>query len=236
MNVLDTKLLKQAVTMVAAVFFMSACAQNTPAQSKMEQDSKTSTPAKTEQAILKPAHSNGTMDTATFGAGCFWCVEAVFQRLDGVQSITSGYTGGAIKNPTYKEVCSGLTGHAEVCQIVYDPAKVSYEVLLQVFWKVHDPTTLNRQGADVGTQYRSAIFYHTEDQHLLAEKYKKELNAEGAYPSPIITEIKPMTVFYKAEDYHQNYYNQNGREGYCQFVIQPKVEKFEKVFKDKLKK
>jgi peptide-methionine (S)-S-oxide reductase len=174
-------------------------------------------------------------DTATFGAGCFWCVEAVFQDLEGVISVASGYSGGKIKNPSYKEVCNGTTGHAEVCQIVYDPKKISFDELLQVFWKTHDPTTLNRQGNDSGTQYRSVIFYHSEEQKQLAEKYKAELNKSGAWDNPVITEISPYTAFYKAEDYHQNYFNQNGEEPYCRFVIQPKVDKFKKAFGDKLK-
>lgn len=176
------------------------------------------------------------LDTATLGAGCFWCVEAVFQRLNGVLSVSSGYSGGKIKNPTYREVCSGLTGHAEVCQIVYDPKKISFTELLEVFWKTHDPTTLNQQGADKGTQYRSAIFYHSDNQKEIAEKLKAELNKSGAYENPIVTEISPFTAFFKAEDYHQNYYNLNGKEPYCQFVIQPKIEKFEKVFKSKMAK
>ncbi|MGZ4116909.1 MAG: peptide-methionine (S)-S-oxide reductase MsrA [Bacteroidia bacterium] len=179
--------------------------------------------------------SNSKMDTATFGAGCFWCVEAQFQLLDGVISVTSGFSGGTVKNPSYREVCTGTTGHAEVCQIVYDPAKISYDELLAAFWQTHDPTQLNRQGNDMGTQYRSVIFYHNEKQKELAEKYKKELNASGAWDKPIVTEISPAGPFYKAEDYHQNYYNGNGEQPYCQYVIQPKVEKFKKVFKDKLK-
>jgi peptide-methionine (S)-S-oxide reductase len=174
-------------------------------------------------------------DTATFGAGCFWCVEAVYQQLEDVISVTSGYSGGSIKNPSYKEVCSGLTGHAEVCQIVYDPSKISYTDLLQAFWLSHDPTTLNRQGNDVGTQYRSVIFYHTPEQQKLAEQYKKELDNSHAYANQVVTEISPMPDFYKAEDYHQNYYNENGDQPYCQFVVKPKVEKFQKVFKGKLK-
>jgi peptide-methionine (S)-S-oxide reductase len=181
-------------------------------------------------------NKNGMMDTATFGAGCFWCVEAQFQLLDGVISVQSGFSGGTVKNPAYREVCNGTTGHAEVVQIVYDPAKISYDEMLAAFWKTHDPTQLNRQGNDVGTQYRSVIFYHNEKQKELAEKYKKELNASGAWDKPVVTEISPFTVFYKAEDYHQNYYNENGEEPYCHFVIQPKVEKFQEVFKDKLKK
>jgi peptide-methionine (S)-S-oxide reductase len=173
---------------------------------------------------------------ATFGSGCFWCTEAVFQNLEGVELVESGYSGGKVKNPTYKEVCSGLTGHAEVIHVHYDPAIVTYDELLEVFWKTHDPTTLNRQGADEGTQYRSVIFYHNDEQKQLAEKYKQELDKSGAFNAPIVTEITPFDVFYKAEDYHQNYYNLNGNAPYCSFVIQPKVEKFKKVFKDKLKK
>lgn len=179
--------------------------------------------------------NTGHLDTATFGAGCFWCVEAQFQLLDGVVSVESGFSGGTVKNPSYKEVCNGTTGHAEVCNIVYDSSKISYDELLAAFWQTHDPTQLNRQGNDVGTQYRSVIFYHNEHQHELAEKYKNALNASGAWDKPVVTEISPFKVFYKAEDYHQNYYNENGEEPYCHFVIQPKVEKFRKVFKDKLK-
>jgi peptide-methionine (S)-S-oxide reductase len=175
------------------------------------------------------------IDTATFGAGCFWCVEAVFQRLEGVLSVKSGYSGGAVKNPSYKEVCQGTTGHAEVCQITYDKSKISFDELLEVFWKTHDPTTLNRQGNDFGTQYRSAVFYHNGEQKQLAEKYKDEINKSGAYPGPVVTEITAFANFYPAEDYHQNYFNENGGEPYCRYVIQPKVEKFEKIFKNKMK-
>ena len=175
------------------------------------------------------------MDTATFGAGCFWCVEAQFQLLEGVESVTSGFAGGTVKNPAYREVCNGNTGHAEVCNIVYDPSKISYDEMLAAFWKTHDPTQLNRQGNDVGTQYRSVIFYHNEEQKRLAEKYKKEINESNAYGKPIVTEISPFIVFYKAEDYHQDYYNANGDQPYCHYVIQPKVEEFRKIFKDKLK-
>ena len=175
------------------------------------------------------------MDTATFGAGCFWCVEAVFQELKGVKSVSSGYMGGAVKNPTYKEVCSGLTGHAEVCQIVFDPKEITYKDLLEAFWQSHDPTTLNRQGADVGTQYRSVVFYSNDQQKTEAEFYKKKLNEENAFGKPVVTEISEASVFYKAEDYHQNYYNENGEAPYCQFVIAPKLEKFRKAFSSKLK-
>ncbi|WP_277487608.1 peptide-methionine (S)-S-oxide reductase MsrA [Catalinimonas alkaloidigena] len=176
------------------------------------------------------------MDIATFGNGCFWCTEAIFQNLNGVEKVVSGYSGGHVDNPTYKQVCSGTTGHAEVIQITYDPAIISYDELLEVFWKTHDPTTPNRQGNDIGPQYRSAVFYHNEEQREKAEKYKQELNEAGAYDNPIVTEITAFEKFYPAEDYHQNYFNQNGSQPYCSFVIRPKVEKFEKVFKDKLKK
>ncbi len=172
---------------------------------------------------------------ATFGAGCFWCVEAVFQRLDGVIAVESGYAGGTIKNPTYEAVCSGRTGHAEVCRITYDPGKISFDELLEVFWKTHDPTTLNQQGADRGTQYRSVVFYHSDEQKRLAEKYRKRLDASGAWDAPIVTEISPLTEYYKAEGYHQNYYNDNPFAGYCQAVIRPKLDKFEQAFRDRLK-
>lgn len=179
--------------------------------------------------------NNNELDTALFGAGCFWCVEAMFQRLDGVVKVESGYAGGHMVSPTYKDVCTGTTGHAEVCRITFDPKKISYETLLSIFWQTHDPTTLNRQGNDVGTQYRSAIFYYNDIQMQLAEKYKSELNASGAFSNSIVTEITAINNYYSAEDYHQNYYNQNSEQSYCQFVISPKVEKLEKVFKDKLK-
>ncbi|HAP01140.1 MAG TPA: peptide-methionine (S)-S-oxide reductase [Bacteroidetes bacterium] len=173
---------------------------------------------------------NSNSDTATFGMGCFWCSEAIFQQIKGVTSITSGFSGGTVKNPSYREVCMGTTGHAEVVQVTYNPAEVSYDELLKAFWLAHDPTTLNRQGADEGTQYRSVIFYHSNYQKDLAEKYKKELDSSGAFNNPIVTEISPYTSFYKAEDYHQDYYNQNSSAPYCQIVIAPKLEKFKKVF------
>ena len=190
-----------------------------------------------ETSTTKPQTSNASnLDTATFGAGCFWCVEAQFQMLDGVVKVESGYSGGHVKNPAYREVCDGITGHAEVCQITYDKTKLSYDDMLQAFWQSHDPTQLNRQGNDRGTQYRSVIFYHNPEQQRIAESYKKKLNDEKVYDSPVVTEISPYTVFYKAEDYHQNYFNQNGDQPYCSYVIQPKVEKFRKVFGNKLKK
>jgi peptide-methionine (S)-S-oxide reductase len=181
-------------------------------------------------------HMNQQLSVATFGSGCFWCTEAIFQRLNGVEKVESGYSGGKVKNPTYKEVCTGLTGHAEVVQVTYNPARVSFEELLEVFWQTHDPTTLNRQGADVGTQYRSVIFYHTPEQKQLAELYKRKLDESGAFDRPIVTEISPFTEFYKAEDYHQNYFNLNGSAPYCAYVIQPKLDKFKKAFANKLKK
>jgi len=175
-------------------------------------------------------------DTATLANGCFWCTEAIFEELDGVISATSGYTGGKTESPTYKQVCTGETGHTEALQIVYDPKKISFDELLEVFWETHDPTTLNRQGADVGTQYRSGIFYHNEEQKQKAEKYKTALDKSGAFDKPIVTEITPFTKFYPAEDYHQQYFENNeGANPYCKIVIRPKVDKFRKVFKDKLK-
>ncbi len=218
----------RSVTTLAAAIFIMACSQaSNPNKVIMNVETNT-------QPVNIHA-SNNTIDTATFGAGCFWCVEAVFQRLEGVISVKSGYAGGSVKNPSYKEVCTGATGHAEVCQIVFDKSKITYDELLEVFWKTHDPTTLNYQGNDHGTQYRSVVFYHNDEQKQLAEKYKKQINDEHAYPNPIVTEIVPFKNYYPAEDYHQNYYNQNGNEGYCRYVIQPKVEKFEKIFKDKMK-
>jgi peptide-methionine (S)-S-oxide reductase len=175
------------------------------------------------------------MEQATFGAGCFWCVEAVFERLQGVISVESGYAGGKVKNPTYKEVCSGLTGHAEVARIVFDPAIVSYAELLEVFWATHDPTTLNRQGNDVGTQYRSVIFYHNEDQKEIAETSKAAAQESGLWEGTFVTEISPLPVYYPAEEYHQDYFNLNPNQSYCTYVVGPKVEKFKKLFKDKLK-
>ena len=180
-------------------------------------------------------NTDNDMDTATFGAGCFWCIEAVFTELKGVTAVTSGYMGGSIKNPSYKEVCTGRTGHAEVAQIVYDQSVISFAELLEVFWQTHDPTTLNRQGNDVGTQYRSAIFYHDATQKEEAEFYKQKLIAGGAFNNPIVTEITPLDTFYPAENYHQDYFANNPSQPYCQMIVRPKVEKFKKAFSDKLK-
>jgi peptide-methionine (S)-S-oxide reductase len=180
--------------------------------------------------------NNQKMETATLGAGCFWCVEAIYDELEGVKSVVSGYSGGSLKNPTYRKVSSGLTGYAEVCQIVFDPEIISFEEILEVFWEVHDPTSLNRQGADTGTQYRSVIFYHSEAQKSMAEKSKKELNLSETYKDAIVTQIAPFKSFYEAEDYHQNYFINNPNQPYCSVVIGPKVKKFRKKFKDKLEK
>lgn len=175
------------------------------------------------------------LEKATFGTGCFWCTEALFETLDGVHDAVSGYEGGHLANPTYRAICTGSTGHAECVEVTYDPRKISYAELLQAFFRSHDPTSLNRQGADVGTQYRSVIFYHSDAQKQLAEQVKAELNASGAYGKPIVTEISPATTFYEAEDYHQSYFANNPDQGYCAFVIAPKMDKFKKVFADKLK-
>lgn len=186
-----------------------------------------------EQPVTMENKNEAALEKATFGAGCFWCVEAIFQEIDGVASVVSGYSGGSIKNPSYKEVCTGRTGHAEVIQIEFDPEIVSYETLLEAFFLSHDPTQLNRQGADVGTQYRSVIYYHTRSQQMLAEEKKRQLNATHAYGSPVVTEISAFDVFYPAEDYHQDYYAANPTQPYCARVVGPKLEKFRKVFKQK---
>jgi peptide-methionine (S)-S-oxide reductase len=185
---------------------------------------------KTEESFYK-----GKTDTATFAAGCFWCVQAQFSQLKGVKTVVSGFSGGYVKNPTYEEVCTGKTGHAEACNIIYDPSLITYDELLAAFFTAHDPTQLNRQGNDVGTQYRSAIFYHNAVQKQKADYYIKKLNEAKAYKNKIVTEVDPYTVFYKAEDYHQDFYNKNPEQHYCKYVIQPELEKFRKVFKDKLK-
>lgn len=176
---------------------------------------------------MKTDTTSSSLETATFGTGCFWCSEAVIQRVPGVKKVTSGYMGGSVTNPTYEQVCSGRTGHAEVIQVQFDPKEVSYDYLLEVFWKMHDPTTLNRQGNDIGTQYRSVIFYSTPQQKAEAEASKKKANASGKFSDPIVTEIAAASVFYPAEDYHQDYYNRNKSAGYCRYVILPKLEKLD---------
>jgi methionine-S-sulfoxide reductase len=182
------------------------------------------------QATDMNANNNDKLETATFASGCFWCSEAVFQQLRGVKAVVSGYAGGHVDNPTYEQVCSGTTGYAEAIQVKFDPAVIPFTDLLQVFWQTHDPTTLNRQGNDVGTQYRSAIFYHSDEQRKQAEEYKQQLDASKTFKAPIVTEITPFTNFFSAEKYHQNYYQDNPNQGYCQFVIRPKVEKFRHQF------
>jgi peptide-methionine (S)-S-oxide reductase len=172
---------------------------------------------------------------ATFGAGCFWCTEAVFLNVKGVEKVESGYSGGKIKNPSYREICTGTTEHAEVTQITFNSKIVTFEELLEVFWNTHDPTTLNRQGADEGTQYRSVVFFHNESQKNATEDYKKQLEASRLFKNPIVTEICPIKDFYKAEDYHQNYFALNPNQSYCQYVIRPKVDKFKKQFGSKIK-
>jgi peptide-methionine (S)-S-oxide reductase len=210
------------LTLSAAAFTSCTAGDDRkPPQPKSSEGSRMSTP--------------NDRDTATLAGGCFWCVEAVFQLVDGVEKVESGYCNGAVENPTYKEVCSGTTGHAEACRITFNPAVVSYEELLQVFFASHDPTTLNRQGNDVGTQYRSAIFVHSEEQANIARAYIKQLDSSKTWSSPIVTEVTPAETFYVAEDYHQNYYNQNGSQPYCAFVVRPKVEKFKKMFGDKMR-
>ena len=179
--------------------------------------------------------TQSNFETITLGGGCYWCVEAVYENLKGVKSVVSGFSGGKIANPSYEEVCSGTTGHAEVVQITFDKNVTNLDEIFKVFFTVHDPTTLNRQGADKGTQYRSVIFYANEEQKQEAQSIISELNKAKVYQNPIVTAIEPFTKFYKAEDYHQNYYANNKNQPYCQMVIQPKIEKFEKVFKDKLK-
>jgi len=179
---------------------------------------------------------SSNLETITLGGGCYWCVEAVYEDLNGVKSVVSGFSGGTVANPTYEEVCTGETGHAEVVQITYDKTITDINEIFKVFFTVHDPTTLNRQGADVGTQYRSVIFYKNDEQKKAAQSIIAELNKAKVYNSPIVTKVEPFKKFYKAEDYHQNYYANNKNQPYCKMVIQPKIEKFEKVFKDKLKK
>lgn len=181
-------------------------------------------------------NKKANLETITLGGGCYWCVEAVYEQLDGVKSVVSGFSGGKVANPTYEEVCTGETGHAEVVQITYDKNVTDINEIFKVFFTVHDPTTLNRQGADVGTQYRSVIFYKNEEQKKAAQSIIADLNKAKVYSNPIVTKVEPFKVFYKAEDYHQNYYANNKNQPYCKMVIQPKLEKFEKVFKDKLKK
>lgn len=210
----DDKAMKSIVLIIFLFTGFQVLAQNTETIKKMD---------------------NQKLELATFGSGCFWCTEAIFQQIRGVEKVMPGYSGGKRENPTYEQVSSGATGHAEVTQLSYDPSVVSFDELLEIFWKSHDPTTLNRQGADVGTQYRSVIFYHNQKQKEIAEQYKKKLNEAGAFDNPVVTEITEFKAFYPAENYHVNYYNNNKRAPYCTFVIQPKLDKLKKVFSHKLK-
>lgn len=213
------------INYIAAVSILTNCA--------FEQKAGTSTP-NTEMIAINH-NSEPVLETATFGGGCFWCTEALFQGLNGVYSVESGYSGGKISNPTYREVASGMTGHAEVVQINFDPQKISYIQLLEIFFKTHDPTTLNRQGADAGTQYRSVIFYHNSNQKIVAEKVKNALINEKIWDKPVVTEITELIAFFKAEDYHQDYFRKNPSQAYCQIVILPKLRKLEKLFGHLLK-
>ncbi len=229
--------------LVAAVALLHAGGTFTGSISTIRADADASTDASPDRArtptstqTTMPSSLPSSLDTATFGGGCFWCVEAVFQQLDGIVSVDPGYAGGETEHPTYEQVCSGMTGHAEVCTIVYDPETVSYADLLEAFFSSHDPTTPNRQGADVGTQYRSVIFYHNDAQRETAATYRADLDRSGAFKSPIVTEIAPHTVTWPAENYHQDYFDKNPRQAYCQYVIKPKLDKFTKQFKDRLKK
>lgn len=215
--------MKKAIHLIlASLFFLTACGQ---------QKSKKQIPS-TPVSKSKSMHT----EIITLGNGCFWCTEAIFQQVKGVTKVTSGYSGGHVENPTYEEVCEKTTGHAEVLQVEFDTTEVTIDEILEIFWQTHDPTTLNRQGNDVGPQYRSVVFYHNAHQKERAEYFKKKLDESGAFGNPIVTAIEPYTNFYVAENYHQDYYNKNGNQPYCYFVIRPKLEKFEKAFKDKMKK
>jgi peptide-methionine (S)-S-oxide reductase len=217
------------IAFVQCLFLLTNC--NTSTSTPM-----TTTTNPITQPITNPITTTDTLQTAVFAAGCFWCVEAQLEQLTGVSKVESGYMGGTIKNPSYKDVCTGLTGHAEVVRVTYNPQVVNYTTLLQAFFGAHDPTTLNRQGGDVGTQYRSSIFYSNNEQKNTAETVIGALNKDNTYGKPIVTILEPLAVFYVAEEYHQNYFNLNGEQPYCQFVVKPKMEKFQKVFKDLLKK
>ncbi|WP_212748274.1 peptide-methionine (S)-S-oxide reductase MsrA [Dyadobacter sediminis] len=215
--------------------FLFLCCMVVVSCAQSDKKQKTKMNKETASALDEDHVDTSNTEIATFGTGCFWCTEAVLESLDGVKKVVSGYAGGHVANPDYKTVCTGTTGHAECVEVTYDPKVISYADLLQAFFRSHDPTSLNRQGNDVGTQYRSVIFYHNEEQKNLAEKAKSELDKSGAYSKPIVTEISKAPTFYIAEDYHQNYFANNPDQGYCAFVIAPKLDKFKKVFKDKLR-
>ena len=220
-------MLKTIIAMFLVMFF-SGCSRGQDTKQVTTQVSQTNT-----NSIKKGAGEN--LETATLAGGCFWCIETIFEDLKGVDKVESGYAGGRVENPTYEQVCAGVTGHAEVVQITFDPSVISYDKLLEIFFHIHNPTTLNKQGADEGEQYRSAIFYHNEAQKTTAEKVKKQIGESGLWNQPIVTEITPMDKFYSAEEYHQNYYKTNPEAGYCSMVIAPKVQKFYKEYKDYLK-
>ncbi len=233
-SVNQLRLAISVAAVLAGVFAMTTINSAAPQPPAGETALAGETASAVKAPVKKPSPDE-KLEKVTFGSGCFWCTEAVFAELKGVKSAVSGYSGGRVADPTYKQVCTGTTGHAEVVQVTYDPKAISLPELLEVFWQTHDPTTLNRQGADSGTQYRSAIFYHTEQQQKEAEHFKKKLNDAGAFARPVVTEITKFEKFYPAEDYHQEYFAANPNEGYCRAVIQPKVEKFRKVFAEKLK-
>ncbi len=244
-RVLGRSVLGGLLLAVMAVFSACGTATGEAASARVSETIRSSGVADTQPAAPQSKDVKGknqamnntpNREVATLAGGCFWCLEAVFNELKGVEKVVSGYAGGHVKNPTYEQVCTGTTGHAEVVQITFDPQVISYVDLLNVFFTIHDPTTLNRQGADAGTQYRSAIFYHSPEQQAVAEKIRTELNAAKIWDAPIVTEIKPLTAFYPAEEYHQQYYERNPNQGYCRVVIAPKVLKFRKQFMSKLKK
>jgi methionine-S-sulfoxide reductase len=224
-----------AIASVAAGgYFAAKASERARQRAQIKNDGPTKPPVAIEMSTASADPAK--LETITLGSGCFWCTEAMFQNLRGVKSAVSGYSGGKAPNPSYEQVCAGNTGHAEVVQVTFDPSTISLDDILRVFWRTHDPTTLNRQGHDVGTQYRSAVFYHNEEQRKIAEAYKAQLDKSAAFGAPIVTEITPFDKFYPAEDYHQKYYDLNPNQGYCRMVISPKVEKFNKEFDDLLDK
>jgi peptide-methionine (S)-S-oxide reductase len=228
---------RPAIAALSICLLMTSCNTSTEAnQVGQSQSKKNPNEQNAEVKKMDTGKPETELAIATFGGGCFWCVEGVFEEMKGVQDVVSGYEGGSVKNPTYKQVCTGKTGHAEVCQIKYDPKEVTFPELLEVFFKTHDPTTLNRQGNDFGPQYRSVVFYHDEEQKQLAEKYIKKLDESGAFDNKIVTEVTKSSVFYEAEEEHQDFYARNPGYGYCVAVVRPKVEKFRKVFSDKVAK
>lgn len=226
-----------ATAFTVSAMLVAMCTAGVRADDKNDVRSPTTTQVTSDKTVAdKTDKVEKKMEKATFGGGCFWCVEAVLQRVEGVEKVESGYAGGQTKNPTYQSISSGRTGHAEVVQVTFDPSKVSYLKLLEIFMKTHDPTTLNRQGHDVGTQYRSIILTHNDQQAKEAAEMKAQLDKSGIFSDPIVTQIEPLKEFYRGEDYHQNYFNQNRSQPYCQIVVKSKVEKLEKLFKELMKK